>query len=191
MAKPQNRKAIRFRFRIFAHDCVMANNKNLVSRIYREYCNELRKFLFSRLRCSEDAADVVQDAFVRVLMLGDDYEIQHPRGLLYRTALNLTVDRLRSRSARPDCTADFALAEDLAAEEPDPESVLDMQQRLQILQEAIAELPPKCRTVFMMHKFENLSYNEISASLGISRNMVEKHIIKALAYCRKRLDELD
>lgn len=169
----------------------MANNKNFVSRMYREYCNELRRFLFSRLRCSEDAADVVQDAFVRVLMLGDDYEIQHPRGLLYRTALNLTVDRLRSRSAQPDCTADFALAEDLAAEDPDPESVLDMQQRLQILQEAIAELPPKCRTVFMMHKFENLSYTEISASLGISRNMVEKHIIKALAYCRKRLDELD
>lgn len=169
----------------------MVNNKKLISGIYRQYSGELRRFLSMKLRNCEEAADVVQDTFVRVLTLADDYEIRHPRGLLYRTALNITVDRARSRDARPDCTADFAMAADIAADQPDPESALYMQQRLHLLQQAIAELPPKCRTAFMLHKFENLSYADVALRLGVSRNMVEKHIIKALAHCRKRLDELD
>jgi DNA-directed RNA polymerase specialized sigma24 family protein len=41
--------------------------------------------------------------------------------------------------------------------------------------------------VFLLHKFEGLSHADIATRLGISKNMVEKHIIKALAHCRDRL----
>jgi RNA polymerase sigma-70 factor (ECF subfamily) len=42
----------------------------------------------------------------------------------------------------------------------------------------------------MLHKFTGLTHSEIAARLGISKNMVEKHVIKAMTHCRKRLDEL-
>ena len=48
------------------------------------------------------------------------------------------------------------------------------------------ELHYKCRTVFLLHKFKNLSHAEIAARFGISKNMVEKHIIKAMARCKNK-----
>jgi DNA-directed RNA polymerase specialized sigma24 family protein len=44
--------------------------------------------------------------------------------------------------------------------------------------------------VFLLHKFEQRSHAEIAAGLGTSKNMVEKHVIKAMAHCRKRMDEV-
>jgi RNA polymerase sigma factor, sigma-70 family len=168
----------------------MSESNQLISRLYRQYYGELFRFLASRLPSREDAAEIAQEAFARMLALESDYPFQHPRGFLFRTALNLTVDAFRSQHPRPHQMDEIAMAENLPCETPGPESAVYARQRLDLLKNAIAELPPRCRQAFLMHKFENRSYTEIAAEMGISRNMVEKHIIKALAHCR-RLDATD
>lgn len=40
-----------------------------------------------------------------------------------------------------------------------------------------------------MHKFDELSYSEIAAQLGIAKNTVVVHMVRALAHCKKRLDQ--
>ena len=77
--------------------------------------------------------------------------------------------------------------EDVPDGVPFPDTVIDYQQRLAILRNAVDELPPRCREVFMLHKFKGLSHAEIASCLSISRNMVEKHSIRGLAHCRDRL----
>jgi RNA polymerase sigma-70 factor (ECF subfamily) len=72
-----------------------------------------------------------------------------------------------------------------------PEVSVYAQQRLTLLQQAIAELPPRCKQVFLLHKFEHHSHAAIAEMLGISVNMVEKHVMRALAHCRQRLADLD
>jgi len=62
--------------------------------------------------------------------------------------------------------------------------------RLRILAAAVDDLPPRCREVFLMSRLDGLGNGEIAGRLGISRNMVEKHIIKAMMHCRRRLDTL-
>jgi RNA polymerase sigma factor (sigma-70 family) len=71
-----------------------------------------------------------------------------------------------------------------------PERQLIARQELRRLALAIDELPPRCREVFLLSRFESMANGEIAIRLGISRNMVEKHLIKALLHCRARQSKL-
>jgi RNA polymerase sigma-70 factor (ECF subfamily) len=155
--------------------------------VFQRYYDELLGFLTARLGCREQAADVVQDTYVRLLSMEERGAIAQPRAFLYKTALNLTVDLFRKQRLRAEHTVDLERAYEVPSGAPDPEAVLEGKQRLQLLREAIAELPPKCRRVFIMHKFMHVPHAELAERLGISRNMVERHVMKALAYCHDRI----
>lgn len=169
----------------------MSEIRKQINSVYRQYYDELYRFLSFKLRCREDAAEIAQEAFTRMLALEDGYQFRHLRGFLFRTALNLTADSFRAGRLRTEQIDEAAMAETLPSEAPGSESVIHGRQRLALLRGAIAELPPKCRHAFLRHKFENRSYAEIASEMGISKNMVEKHIIKAIAHCRGRLERAD
>lgn len=52
---------------------------------------------------------------------------------------------------------------------------------------AIAEMPPQCQRVFIMHKVYGFKYKEISQQLGISVSTVEKHMMTGLKKCRQSM----
>ena len=55
------------------------------------------------------------------------------------------------------------------------------------LEQALTELPVKCRQAFTMHRQSGMSYPEIAQALGVSTSMVEKYIIQALKHFRNTL----
>ena len=59
-------------------------------------------------------------------------------------------------------------------------------QQLRLVAAAIDELPPRCREAFMLSTFDGLPNGEIAIRLGVSRNMIEKHLMKALLHTRRR-----
>lgn len=65
------------------------------------------------------------------------------------------------------------------------------QEQIARLKLAVSELPPRCRQVFVMHKFKHYTYSQIMTELNIAESTVLKHIIKAMEHCRKRLEELE
>ena len=83
------------------------------------------------------------------------------------------------------------MPEEVPDRSPSAETRIDARERLAILAGAVEELPPRCREVFMLRKVEGLDQAEIARRLGISRNMVEKHLRKALLVCAARLKESD
>jgi RNA polymerase sigma-70 factor (ECF subfamily) len=166
---------------------VHEQNATLVLSLFRQYSGELLSFLTAKLGCREQAADVVQETYVRVLSLENPYAILQPRAFLYKTALNLTIDAFRRRRLRAERTVELQTVEHLPSQLPDQEAVVESKQRVEILRRAIDELPPKCRHVFLLHKFQSLPHAVIAERLGISKNMVEKHVMKAMTHCRKRL----
>ncbi|WP_447970952.1 RNA polymerase sigma factor [Nitrospira sp. M1] len=155
-----------------------------------EYYGELLAFFTSRLRSKDQAADVVQETFLRFFTASSSQPIQNVRALLYKTATNITIDLFRKQQRQAQRHVLLEEAHDLPARHPDPERVAVGKEELALLGHVIAELPPKCRHVFLLHKVRGKSHREIAEHLGISHNMVEKHIIKALAHCRQRLDSL-
>lgn len=73
----------------------------------------------------------------------------------------------------------------------EPESNLAAKQELAIVFQRIDSLPPRCKQAFVLYRLKNLSYQQIAEEMGISVSMVEKHLINAMAACRKGLCKFD
>ncbi|MGY2262544.1 sigma-70 family RNA polymerase sigma factor [Pseudomonas sp. SDO55104_S430] len=154
------------------------------------YYRELVCFLNAKLGSREVAEDVVHDAYLRVLERSSDTPIEQPRAFLYRTALNLVIDDHRRNALRQAESLDVLDTEERYFS-PSPLSNLDHGQRLDMLQRALAELPALCRESFMLRKLDGLSHPEIAERLGISKALVEKHIVNAMKHCRVRIRQWD
>lgn len=76
----------------------------------------------------------------------------------------------------------------MAAAAADPEQVMMARQDLDAVLDTLETLPQKCRQVFIMHRLHGKPHTQIAAELGITRSMVEKHIMEATARLMKALD---
>jgi len=148
---------------------------------------ELSGYLTRRFGAAGTANDTLHDIYLRLQRLQTVPELDNPRAYLFRVANNVALDRLRT--ARRDERR--LVSGDVAAEQPSPapaaDAAMEQRERLRLLAQAIAGLPPRCREAFLLHKIDGLSHSEVAERLGISRSMVEKHVMKALAHCRDRL----
>lgn len=164
----------------------MFAHKNRIADLYRRHFSELVGFLSRRVASRELAADLVQELFVRLLAKdGSVAAVAHDRGFLYSSVRHLAVEAKRSprwREAPPDCD------ETPSAEPPPPDAIVEDRQTIARLVKVVGCLPPRCREAFILHKFENLSYAEVAARLGISVSSVEKHMMRALDACRAEID---
>ena len=158
--------------------------------IAARYYDRLVRFLKRRSSSTEDAADLAQDVFARLSAV-DLAQVREPGSFLFTTALNLLRDRARSAQARHAALTIPAEDAQLICPAPHAENVLDGEQRLQSLEAALRELSPKCRAVFVLFHFDDLSQREIADRLRISVSMVEKYVKQAMNHCQRRLDELN
>lgn len=158
--------------------------------LFRQYYDELVKFLTVKLRSRDQAQDVAQETFLRVLSQDSSAPIFRPRAFLYKTAINLTVDLFRKRRRQEEESLESQGIREALVAPADQESAVEAKEQLRLLHEAILELPVRCRQVFLLHKFKGRSHADIAAHFNISVSMVEKHIIKAMAHCRKRLKDI-
>ncbi|UCL84461.1 MULTISPECIES: sigma-70 family RNA polymerase sigma factor [Pseudomonas] len=150
------------------------------------YYKELVLYLNRSLGDRQAAADVTQEAFLRLLDRKGDEHIEQPRAFLYRTAVNLSIDLHRRGRVRRTEELE-TLDREGCLDERCPQEEASRQQQLQLLQRALGELPENCRRAFLLRKVEGCSHIEIAETMGISRDMVEKHIVNAMKHCRLRL----
>lgn len=157
--------------------------------------DELVAFVQRKVSCPALAADIVQETCARLVSRrAAATSVANPRAFLYRIASNLVIDHLRQERSRARYVRPVSPSDDIADVAdaiPSAESALEAKRRLTRLVRAVDELPPRCREVFMLRKFEGLEQAEVASTLGISRNMVEKHLRKALLHCAARLEEHD
>ncbi|XOV89089.1 MAG: RNA polymerase sigma factor [Pseudomonadota bacterium] len=147
---------------------------------------ELLSWLRLRLPIQEDAKDIAQETYLRILKYEHVEGIQHPLALLYRIAQNLAIDAERRNATRHSKyhVEDYE-GLDVPCDMPDFGQALDAERTLRRVQDAINSLSPRCREVFVMNRFGNMSYSEVADHFGISVKMVEKHISNALMVCHR------
>lgn len=142
-----------------------------VDLLYRDHAAALRRRLRARLGSSEEANELLHDAFARLLGARPLRGMREPGAFLNRIVRNLLIDRARRRSARPvhvtiDSECDSAVP-------PEQEQALELEQMRRRYKQVIAALPPRMRHVFVLHRLEGLSYKEIAERLDISTRTVE------------------
>ena len=135
----------------------------------------------------QEASDLLQDTFVRVLQ-SDAAAIVDEDAYLRTTALNLARDFSRRAKTAAKYFTPAEVPLDIAEAGLDPLQTCEATEKVRQLYEAIDSLTPRCREVFVLRRFHDLSPDDIAKRLGISRNMVEKHLRLALERCRAALD---
>jgi RNA polymerase sigma-70 factor (ECF subfamily) len=158
-----------------------------IERLFRDHNSALLRFVTARLGSEQEAREVAQEAYVRLLRLDHPETISYLRAFLFKTAANLALDRLRARSRRPP-TRSFEDGE-LAIFDLSPDREIEGQESIALLQHALSELPEKCREALLLHRLHGLSRTEIGARLGIGERMVRLYLARALEHLRLRLDQ--
>ena len=99
-------------------------------------------------------------------------------------ANNLAIDFQRRRARIVDADPEVAFEQ---VDEASPEKQLVQEQKLAIVIAAVNELPEKTRQVFKMQRLEQRDKADVAATMGISVNMVEKHLRRAIQHCQLKL----
>ncbi len=142
----------------------------------------LRSYLIGIARPA-DIDDLVQESFTRLLRMREQKRMRSPRGLLFTMARNAAHDLFRRRGR-----ANLEPIEDnetlrVLEELPGTAEMVSRGQEIEILADAIEALPERCRAVFILRHFEDLSQREIAQRLGISEHTVESQLTKAFRRC--------
>lgn len=150
--------------------------------LYRRYAAWLGRILAWRLRATAlDVDDIVQETYIRIARYAPAEAARHPKALLLRIAVNLARDHMRRNVVRGGLTeAIEGDATALGTVAPEQHTTLEMKQ-------AILDLPPIYRDVFVLNRFTGLTYAEIASHVGISVKTVEWRMSRALAMCAARL----
>lgn len=154
----------------------MSVSDKLITDLFRSHSRDLSKFARRRVGFQE-AEDIVQDTYLRLLGEGNVSDLEHPRSYLFRVASNLIVDMRRKTRVRSDHHVDgvdFDHMNHNLNGMPTSHTI-----DIIILKRCVAILPPLCRSVFLLHKCYGLTYPEIAARLNISLRTVNRSMFKA------------
>jgi len=145
--------------------------------------SRLRSFIRRRVPDPQDAEDILQDVLSalveanRLLM-----PIEHVTGWLFRVARNRIIDVFRARP--PEL---LELEDLLPSPEAGPEAEYARAVLLEAIEQAIAELPPEQRDVFIAHEVEGRSFKEMAAATGVGVNTLLSRKRYAVLRLRERL----
>ena len=157
------------------------------------YYKELLGFCARALNNRDAAADVVQEAYARILLAQRaGMAIADPRALLFRTSRNLMVDQHRRAEVRAHQSLDDLLEDEQppAPQYLQPEEACAFGQYARAICAAIEALPPRCREAFILNRFDGLSHQQVADAMGISRNMVAQHVVRGVLACKACDDRL-
>lgn len=176
----------------------MTDQDRQISRLFAVEGSRLRNFIRRRVPDPADAEDIVQEVFSelveanRLLM-----PIDHVTGWLFRVARNRITDLFRKK--RPERFADVSgqgeegemlrLEDLLPSPDAGPDALYLRGVLLEELEQAIDELPPEQREVFLAHEVEGRSFKELSAATGVNLNTLLARKRYAVLHLRERLQD--
>ena len=160
---------------------------SIVAQTYRSQAPGLLRYFTRRTRNSDDAADLMQEAFARLTAHMSTTRLAHPASYLQKIARNLLVDRIR-HSRHTEAAWGTAIQDIEMGVAPEQGLAIESDDTMRLYRSALDALPDKTRQVFIMSRFEELTYKEIAARLGISIPTVQYHFGRALALIAKTLD---
>lgn len=159
----------------------------------RSFRVPLVAYFMKRVNSRNEAEDLTQEVFIRLLNHPDRNNGQTIEGYVFTIAANLLRDRAKSAATahRTRVQSLDVLDEKDAfsanlVEDRNPERVLVGRQTIQDVLDALAELGERTRDVFILARLENVQHREIATMYGISVSAVEKMMMKAMAHLGAR-----
>ena len=165
-----------------------ARRAALIATLFTRYRRSLLWYLMRLIRNRDDAEDIAQEAFTRLLGIPHlEVDASRARNYLFATATNLARDSHRRRTARAE-SAHLPLDElQLEATDPKAERIIDAERGCRIVAGALRDLPARSRQAFVLYVHEQMTYERIALVLGVSKKTIERDVAMTVALCRSRL----
>jgi len=153
-----------------------------VEHLYVDHHHWLQGWLRRRLGNASDAADLAQDAFMRLLASPKQFKSPpEARGYLRTMANGLCIDLWRRREVEQAWLQTLACRPEAVEVSPEQRSLIV--ETLLEIGDMLGRLAPKAAAAFIMAQVDGLAYREIAAQLGVSDRMVKKYIAQAMLQC--------
>lgn len=154
-------------------------------RLIAQYQETLLSFFTRRVRNVWDAEELTQEVYCKILKRKDISVSEYSEPYMMTIAWSVLRDRSRRDKVRHR-HMHVAYDEALAHEDPlSPEKALHGEELYTRFLKVLNELSPRRREVFILSRYEGLSYPQIAEHCGISISAVEKHMIRALGQMRE------
>jgi RNA polymerase sigma-70 factor (ECF subfamily) len=154
---------------------------NPVEVLYNDHHHWLTGWLRRKLGCPDNAADLAQDTFIRVLSAREAPTLIEPRAFLTTVAKRVLFNFYRRQDLeRAYLEALAQMPEHVAPSEEDRAIIL---QTLLELDQLLDGLPKQVKRAFLLAQLDGLTYAQIGAQLGISIATVKRHLTKAAMRC--------
>lgn len=149
---------------------------------YQALCSHALRFVYTK----EVAEDIVGEVFYQLWKTGSYATVQHTyRTYLYAAVRNRAYNYLRDELTghrRPESLDQF---DDATGQAETPQTLIEYDETVQRIEQAIQTLPPQCQRVFLMSRFEGRRNQEIADELGLALKTVEAHMARALGQLRR------
>jgi RNA polymerase sigma factor (sigma-70 family) len=156
-----------------------------ISKLFDNHNRALHAFLMMQVGDENEAREVAQEAYVRVLQLDQPGTVSFLQAYLFKTARNIAIDRARQRHNRGRLDRMDADAE--SVDTVTPEQWFMGEEDLAVFRRALFELPGHYRRAFTLHRFEEWNHENIARDLGVQARTVRYYIAKAIIYCKLRV----
>jgi len=152
-------------------------DKKVFKEIYFNWLSPIQRFLQSKGLDMNQAADIAQESFIRLWQNCAKVTSEKSKSYLFTVANRLFIDEKRKEQTRIRLTPLIK-----EQDNTDGQYQLEMKEFKAKLEEAINTMTPASKEVFILYRFNEMSYKEIATQLEISVKAVEKRMGKALKH---------
>jgi len=156
----------------------------MIAAAYDRHADMMYRLALSHLQNSEDAADAVQDVFVKFITSTPEFNTpEHEKAWFIRATVNRCYDLLRRRGVR-----DYVDLDEISEVLPDSETLHDPDERGDVMR-LLSLIPEKNRAAVVLHYLEGYSVERTAKALGIGVSAVKMRLARAREALRGRLGE--
>ena len=160
-----------------------------ITELYCEHHGWLFGWLRRKLGCAQNAADLAQDTFSRILNARESVAtLREPRAFLSTTARRLIIDQVRRKQIENAYLQELALTAEALEGFQSPEQILTTLEALEQIAFILEGMQDKARQAFVLYYLDGLTQSEIARQLELSDRTVRKYLIQALLHCSHSLD---
>lgn len=141
---------------------------------------QLKAYLRASFPGVRDVEDVVQESYLRFWRARPSQPVRSLKALLFTIGRRIALDVIRRQRRSPISAVGDPAALDVIEERPGIRETLAAEERLALLSDAVATLPPRCRDVIILCKIHGLSHREAAARLGISEKTVDEQVLRGV-----------
>jgi RNA polymerase sigma-70 factor (family 1) len=154
---------------------ISERDKQAFELFYKHYYKGLYITAFKYTKDQEQSQEIVNDIFLKIWNNASTLKIDRSLdGYLYRAVANTSINYINKEKRKSEKLEEFI--QDFDESEGIDDSVEQLEKRLALIEAALEQLPPQCKKVMLMSKFEKYKQQEIADKLNISIKTVKNHL---------------